>query len=311
MKKVALTLALFFSFVLTANAQDDTNPFEAAAETCARTDDPEACLTTYGFRCHGSPARQTAVDAYRLSCNAPTGDGRNHHVQMLKHRGEWAIQYSRTSELASSHDDEPRTDPDAMLSAYVQEQMTNHNTQSSGTLLGSTGVIDFNTGVRREGGVLVLRGVCGSVIPPRYSPQQADRIHSQVRQECEARMLRSMQMLGPTPDNETYRVAAAHEIDWESSPVTVSADVDAIIVEGRYTFPSGHRPCLYVSDCCSTAGTMYLGNCREPTETELTAISACLEDKVRIRTPEFEACLREQDLRVGCELQPDGSKICY
>ena len=311
MKEVALALALLSSIFMTAKAQDNPSPFEAAAEACVQTDDPEACLTTYGFRCHGSPARQTAVDAYRLGCNAPTGDGRNHFVQMLKHRGEWTIEYSRTSELASSHDDEPRTDPDAMLAAYVDERMANRHTQSSGTTLGSTGVIDFKTVVRREGGALVLHGMCGSVIPPRHGPEHGDRVQAAVRQECEARMLRSMRMLGPTPDGETYRVAAEHEIVWESSPVTVSADVDAIIVEGLYTFPSGHRPCRYVSGCCSSAGTMYLGNCREPTETELTAISACLEDQVRIRTPEFEACLREQDIRAGCELQPDGSKICY
>ena len=307
MKKLALTIALYLSVAHSVVAQEGSGAFEDAARACVQTEDPEACLTTYGFDCHGSPASQTAVDAYRIGCNAPTGDGRLHFVQMLEHGGEWTIEASHSYDIDYGYDDEPGDDPNSMLAAYVQERMADHHTQSSGTADGSAGLIDFVTGVRREDGVLILRGVCGSVIRAGHT----DRHSADLLEECERWMLRSMRMLGPTPDHEPFRIASVQDISWESAPVSVSANVDAYIVEGRLALPAGHRPCRYVSGCCSQKGTMYLQNCREPNETELVAISACLEDRVPIRTPEFEACLRDQDIRVGCELQPDGSSICY
>jgi len=55
----------------------------------------------------------------------------------------------------------------------------------------------------------------------------------------------------------------------------------------------------------------YLGSCRILTENELQAIKSCLAEGLPSRSEEYAACLREAGVKVGCDEQADGSRICY
>ncbi len=58
-------------------------------------------------------------------------------------------------------------------------------------------------------------------------------------------------------------------------------------------------------------GAIYLDSCRVPTDSELQTIDACLAEGRHRGSEEFFGCLRAAGVKIGCEEQADGARICY
>jgi len=294
------TLLVFFASVAAGTSHSEPN---------SQTEEPGACMEGYGFRCEwvGLPSR--SVGAYALGCNARLSDGRLHFVQILHADGGWNVEVEETYLPDRGTEEQTAEDPRSILSAYVSEAMGDYQMHSSGDDI--SGVLSeplyIETGTRRQGGQIDVRAVCGVLL----GDESNDAVPVMARSACERRMLRTIKLLSQPKDASPYRAAGAGEIEWEDKTVTlVSGDI-VLVVEGRYTFPKNHRPCRWMSDCCLGHGPAYLDSCRSPTEREMQAVKTCMAEGLRRRSGEFSGCLRDANVKVGCDEQADGSRICY
>ncbi len=309
MKRSLCTSLLTTVLMCSAQALDGQLPHELAAEECIKTDDVGACMQGFGFTCDRLASPQTAIGAFRLSCNAPLADGRLHFVQMQNDTEEWTIERQRSYFPDSApYNIEPLEGPLSNLADYIQDQMANMTLLHSGTeetMQRSRIVFEVRSG--SAGDTMALMAICGTEL----DGEPSDALVGDIRSHC-GRLLRRNIVRFAQPDGDSpYRVYGMDETTWTTTRTIVGADLDALLLEGRYLFPSNHTPCRFISDCCSRDGSMYLESCREPSVTEHEAIVVCLERGLRIRTGRFHECLREQDVPVGCELQSDGSSLCY
>ncbi len=305
---LGLIVLLAFSVppVSRAGTEDDENL--RIAETCVSAENPKACMEAYGNRCRQSRSLSTSLDAQHLGCNRPLGDGRMYFTQMAYDDGHWVIenQHSYLPELA---EDKPAyEDPQAALSAYITGEMKGFSMMSGGSLMGRRPKpFSFETGRGKEGEERVLRAVCGALIVG--VPDET--LASDVLAACERALLRTIRQLSQPAESGPFRASGANEIEWQTRSATLLSGDAALIVTGRHVFQPEFRPCLLISDCCSLDGQSYLMSCRTPTDAERQAISSCLERERRPWSEEFQSCLREQQVKVGCEDQPDGSRLCY
>jgi hypothetical protein len=235
-------------------------------------------------------------------------DGRLHFVQILYDDGGWAIEFQKTYMPEPVVADNVEEDPDSILAAYVREEMTNYNMHSSGLrpeYLNEP--IHAETGTRRSGEQLIMRTVCGVIV----GADPDETFLMGVKYECTQNLLRAIMKLSQSQSDSPYRAAGTSEIEWQSATVTLASNDFAFIADGRYVFPQDHKSCRRMSNCCSEDGSLFLDSCREPTEPELDAIKSCLGRGLRGRSAEYFECLRAHDVKVGCEEQADGSRICY
>ena len=307
----ALRLFLFLAMTMPVglHAQEEAGEQSEIVETCIQAQEPGVCLKSYGYVCHQRRSFSRSLEAYRLSCNLALPGGRYHFVQALYDDGGWTVENQHTY---LPEQDEIRTeaeDSGLALSAYVSEQMKNYSVHSSMT--GSSeyidGRLDIITGTRRQGEQIAVRAVCGVVLDGQLS----ETVSMRTRAECEKYMLRTIMKVSQPQSASPYRAAGADEVEWNSkTAVLVSSDI-AFIVDGRYTFTQEHTPCLWISGCCSTDGSIYLDSCRVPTEAELQAVKSCLSQGLQPRSEDFFACMREANVKIGCDEQADGSRVCY
>ena len=199
--------------------------------------------------------------------------------------------------------------PDLALSAYLHEQFTGYSSHASGGI-GIEDIqrpVSFMTGIRRREQGFELRALCGVLVDG--DPDNA--LRESLVTGCEEKLLRTIKRLSQSPEPGPYRAAGAAEIDWQSRvAVLVTSDV-AYVMEGRYANSQNYTPCLFIDSCCPLNGSLYLDSCREPTDAEWQGIDHCQSEGLGCRSPEYLACLREQGVKVGCETQPDGSRLCY
>ncbi|MGI9224465.1 MAG: hypothetical protein ACR2QX_08330 [Woeseiaceae bacterium] len=217
---------------------------------------------------------------------------------------------SITATADSPYDmNEIANDPELALSAYLYEQSPEHSQHSGGGMgiEGTDRSIAFTTGAKRREDGIDMYALCGFITDGELD----DELHAPLRAECEERLLRTIKKLSQPAEPGPYRAAGASEITWQSRVVTLITSDIAYVVEGHYLSDQQFTPCLRISDCCSTNGALYLDSCREPTEAEWKAIDYCQAKGLGCRSPDYMACLREQDIKAGCEPQPDGSRLCY
>lgn len=199
--------------------------------------------------------------------------------------------------------------PDLALSAYLHEQFSGYLSHANGGL-GIEDIqqsVSFMTGAQRTDQGLDMRALCGVVV----DGDPDDALRQALVAGCEETFLRTIKKLSQPAEPGPYRAGGAAEIDWQSRIVTLITSDVALVVEGRYTNSQKYTPCLLIDSCCPLNGTLYLDSCREPTDTEWQAIDHCQSKGLGCRSPEYLTCLREQGVKVGCEAQPDGSRLCH
>ena len=310
----ALRLFLFLAIAMpvVSYADEESGESSEIVEICIQAQEPVVCLKSYGFVCHQSRRYDMSLEAYGLGCNLALADGRYHFVQVLYDDGGWAVENQHTY---LPEQDEIRTeaeDTGLALSNYVHEEMKNHSIllSRSGTVVGSghlNGPSEIEIGTRRQGEQIGLRAVCGAAL----GDQPNEMASMGIEALCEDTLLRSIVMYSQPQAPGPYRAAGAAEIDWSSKTATLASSDTALIIEGNYTFPQKHRPCRFINDCCATESHIYLDSCRVPTESELEAVKICLARDLQSLTEEYFACMREADVKIGCDEQADGSRICY
>ena len=266
-------------------------------------------MESYGFKCHGSRMPSRSFDAYVLACNLDLSNGRYHFVQMLYDKGGWNIEHQETYASEPEEDPDAAEDSQLALTVYIHEEMRNYSTHGGGSVPSEYGAapLRFEMGTRKHGEHMVLRAVCGVVTDGLPN----EKVSMGTKSGCEKWLLGTIMRLSQPQAAGPYRAAGATEIEWKSKTVTLVSSDLALIFEGRYTFASKHAPCRLMSGCCSDDGPIYLDSCRVPTEVELQVIESCLAKELRLHSEEYFDCLRDADVKVGCDEQADGSRICY
>ncbi len=307
----ALRLFLFLAMVMPVGsyAEEEAGEHSEIVETCIQAQEPGVCFKSYGYVCHQRRSYSRSLEAYRLSCNLALPGGRYHYVQALYDDGGWAVENQHTY---LPEPDEVRTeaeDSGLALSAYVSEQMKSYRGQSgqSGSHREPDKHVEIQTGTRKEDKYRVIRALCAMTFDS-YPDQAA---LSNFNSECETQLLRTIRMISQPEEAGPFRAAGPSEIEWQSRTVVLASADNAVVFDGRYVFESDQTPCLWISDCCSTDGYMYLDSCRVPTEAELQSVKSCLSQGLQPRSEDFFACMREANVKIGCDEQADGSRICY
>jgi len=199
--------------------------------------------------------------------------------------------------------------PDLALSAYLYDQSSKYSQHAGGgmNIESSERPVSFTTGAKRRDKSIDMLALCGVIV----EGEPDDVLQESLLAGCEERLLRTIKKLSQPAEPGPYRAAGASEIDWQSRVVTLITSDIAFVVEGHHTSNQQFTPCLWIDSCCKTNGALYLDSCREPSEVEWRAIDHCQSMGLGCRSPEYLACLREQGVKAGCELQPDGSRLCY
>ncbi len=280
----------------------------SVADTCVAEADPLSCLESYGYECHSQRDYHESLVARQIGCNLQLADGQKRFVQMEFDGSTWTTTSDHVYDPQPYVPASPYADMGEALTDYVQAEMRGFVTGISSSGSSSTGTYtDEITGVRREGDTRLFRAVCGVTVNER----PVDSFSAETKSHCEKLLLSTMKSMTEPPGGQPFRAGGASQIDWHSELVTLKSGDRALIVEGRSLQPRPGPACRSISDCCATDGVMYLDSCRTPTDSEFAAIADCLADDLQPRTAEFMGCLRAQNVKVGCEDQPDGSRLCY
>lgn len=292
--------------VVAASGEDEQ--YLQVGRTCVEAREPDVCMASYGFECSIGRTPCESRLAQLLSCNLDLGDGRAHFVQMTYDGNNWGIDLEKTYVLEYEAPRIPEENPDVALSGYLRQQMDGYSGYDSGSGTDGHGVhTGLEIGVRRQGVDLQMRALCGFT----YAEMPDESVSARWRSDCERRLYRMIKSLSQSDPAGPYRVAGPSEIEWQTHSATLVSGHNALILDGRYSFPEGHRPCRDISDCCSEDGALYLQSCRTPTETELKAIDQCLEAGHGRGSDDFVGCLRAAGVKAGCQVQDDGSYLCY
>ena len=199
--------------------------------------------------------------------------------------------------------------PELALDVYFYEQFSGFSVQGSGSLRAeiSNPSVSFMAGGRRGDKGFDMLVLCGVFVDG--TPDE--NLHEPLSTGCEKEFLHTVKKLSQPAEPGPYRAAGPSAIEWQSRTVTLITSEVAYVIEGRYTSSQDYRPCLWIDSCCKINGALYLDSCREPTEAEWKTIDYCQSMGLGCRSDKYMACLREQGLKVGCESQDDGSRICY
>ena len=304
--RLLLVSASLFLAASTAAAQSD-DALSGISKDCARSSDPVACMTSFGFTCEKSRSLRTSTTAEQLGCNVDLGNGQYRFVQMINDGAGWIVDAETDYKNAYDGPPQPHEDPSEALKSFRDSRMAGYRRYSSGSGGSSTGHNSaYATGARSTDGRLAARAVCGSI--ELESPDAVD--DSWLPEDCEERLTSLLRKLAQVDPDEPFRIPSPNDYQWQRETAIIESGHTADVMVGDYSFAEAHTPCRRKSDCCSKDGAYYLKSCRAPTEPDRQAIDQCLADTEMYPYDEFEACLRSKDVVVGCELQPDGSSIC-
>lgn len=309
-----VTKAIYVALIISATAptfcwaETGKEQYLELGELCAGAQLPGVCMASYGFKCHQSRRPDTSIEAYVLGCNLDLGDGRYYFVQMLYDNGGWNVELEETYRPEYSQTETPVEDAALALSYYIRHAMQGYSMHSSGAGYARIDKAQYyEIGTRRDDGRIAVRAMCGVI----YDVPLDEAVSMQVKSDCEGHLLRTVKYLGQQRKISPYRVAGPSEFEWESRFARLVSGHTALVWKGRYTFAEEHTPCRWMSDCCSATGSVYLDSCRVPTEGELRTIETCLAEEETHYSEEFFDCLRTAGVKVGCEEQSDGTRVCY
>lgn len=211
-------------------------------------------------------------------------------------------------------DREEYVDPAPALRQYMREKSRRLGLHSFGGGMDSVEgtSIDFydlhGNRILRPG--IELFQFCGTVVDEEPDPAFRGRFQA----ACETQFLQYMKRFTQPAEPGPYRVPAPSEVVWQEQFVTLATNQMALILDGRYTDPDQPAPCIRTPDCCNVEGLAYLDSCFPPDDAGWQAIAQCEELGLKSTAEpgsKWQQCLRDHGIRVGCEGQPDGSRICY
>ena len=84
-------LLLITAIPLVSHAETADETHTSVAQLCAAAENPETCLVSYGYQCHGGRDFYRSLDAQLLSCNLLLPNTQAHFVQMSYVDGGWSI----------------------------------------------------------------------------------------------------------------------------------------------------------------------------------------------------------------------------
>jgi len=308
-KKVLAYLSVVLPFAVVAEVDDlEVQHYNAIPGSCVATEDPRACMESYEYRCEHVNGTHIAVAAYYLSCNAQLSNGRAHFAQILFDGEGWVVELQHVYVPEPVIEQDEPTEPDLILQAYIQRQFRDDE-----SIIASSGsehmgrLIVSSIGDSRHSNVMAMRALCGIIVDEGPGPEEVYA----TKKHCNSRLLRSIKMFGQSDQSSPFRVAGANEIRWREMSAVLKSNDSAYVLEGRYEFPEGHVSCRLQPQCCSSSLSYYLDSCREPKEGEEAVVNACLAEGRKRKTKEYEHCLQSNGVRIGCEAQDDGSRLCY
>ena len=304
-------LVLLLAMPVSRAEEPGKSQYQEVGESCAATQDPLVCMESYGFRCEQSWNPEASLGGQHLACNVDLGGGRKHFVQMVFDGAEWRFDSQHSYDYKPRTPRMPQEKASDALAQHFRQSMARYQSHTRGT--GSDGERYYKTfsDTHRVDGRVEVIAACGMTGGPVNEGSNENSDAATLVTKCEQHLLDTVISLGQSKPGEVYRIAALSDTAWEKNIVTLLSGDTALIVEGRYQFEKPHTPCREISDCCPRDGSYYLNSCRTPTEQELHVIEACLATEDRVASEEFTTCLRSGGVKVGCELQPDGSRICY
>lgn len=308
-RSIAVWLSLLLSSPLAAAAEDlEEAHYASIPERCVTDVDPRACLESNGYECRRHSGMSIAMNAYWLGCNARLSTGRAHFAQLMFDGSDWIVETQRVYTPEPVRERVEPYEPDEMLERYLYSLIENGQTFGGGMKPDESGhLIVDQVELDRRADTWTLRVLCGLVV----EQSATERASTIVRRECQKRALKITRNLSQADQTSPFRAPGANELYWSESLATLESGDTAVIAEARHQFPQGHVACRLRSHCCSGPGSTFLGSCRAPTEAEETAVDACLGIGLRARTTEYTECLIANGVKVGCEMQDDGSRLCY
>lgn len=309
MKNFGQLLLLTIAVPAMSQPVNDVDEYGEIGETCVQSTDPAACMESYGFQCEAYRRPEVTAAAYYLACNMTLSNGLQQYAQLLNDGMGWSVESQGTH---NSDDDEylaPADDADLALTDYIRQELNRHAVLSSGNKNADQfkNPFAYSTGMLRGDGNRKLRSLCGLVLDGPI-----DEINSAKLQKlCEEELLERIRLLSQSEATSPYIAAGAAELQWESNNVFIASGDAALIIEGRYTFAEGHKSCRLTNDCCLGDGLGYFESCRPVSEAEIESAMSCLAAGLKLQSEPYYDCLREADVKVGCEEQSDGSRVCY
>lgn len=308
MKAIA-TFGVLLPLLAAADPQDlEVEHYESIPQECIATEDPLACLSSHGYVCNRIDGTQLAVAAYRLSCNGNLSNERKHFAQLLFDGVGWVVETQEAYIPDRVREPDRPIEPDLILDAYVRSQIGDDEWSGGGISTFYMGrSIAVHIGNNRRGNAMAMRALCGLIVDEE--PDRSAR--NALQEECENRFLRSIMMTSQPDQKSPFRAAGAQEIRWSEMHTELNSGDSALVLEARYDFSEGHVSCRLLPHCCSRTGSIYLDSCREPTEHEETAVNGCLAEGLKRRSTDYDDCLRSRGVKVRCEEQNDGGRLCY
>ena len=204
-------------------------------------------------------------------------------------------------------EDNEATSTDLAVHQYFITIRDQHSGLSSGAQRAGDYHLRFNIDAHRQASGTTINALCAVTIDGEIAPTS----RTLVLKGCKMRLLRSIANISQTSRSSPYRAAGENELRWTTHYATIATGELIFVMDGTYVLPPSVRPCRFISDCCDLDGVLQLGSCRTPTAEERSAIEHCQEQGHGCRSDEYFECLRQQDLKVGCYDQPDGSRLCY
>jgi hypothetical protein len=248
------------------------------------------------------------MTAYSLGCNARLSNGHNHFAQLMFDGSNWVVETQRIYTPEPVSERVQSDDPIEILLRHVRSLSGDGWSIGGGIKSDASGnMIASDVNLNRYVDPWTLNVVCGLLV----QQDAAEDPPALLRRECQDRALKAIRDLSQSEPKVPFRAAGASELFWSESLATLESADTAFIAEARYQFPRGHVACRLRGDCCPGPGPAFLGSCREPTQAEKAAIDACLALGLRARTAEYTECLVANGVKVGCEPQDDGSRLCY
>lgn len=208
----------------------------------------------------------------------------------------------------------PAIDPGPAFEQYTSRMARDIGAHSSGSGMESFENLsadyhEFHASRILRPGIELFQ-VCGTVVDGDSDPALPEALQA----ACEAHFLVYMKRFMEPAERGPYRVPAISEVTWQEQFVTLSTNQMALFVEGRYSNPDQPAPCIRTADCCNVEALNYLDSCFAPDDNAWGAIAQCEQLGLSSSTDQdsgWQQCLRSFGVKVGCEYQPDGSRICY
>jgi hypothetical protein len=190
---------------------------------------------------------------------------------------------------------------------FVTDQARGSNSLSSGGSSAGTRFMQISVHMVRTDNDAVMETICAVVVDGVIDSDSRDA----AEQGCTTSFLHMIAKISQPDRMSPYRAAGRNELEWWSRYASIASGDLVFVLTGRYRFPVGHRSCRLLNNCCDMEGSRFLQSCRTPSADENKAIDICAAEFPSPCSSQYKHCLQDRGIKIGCEDQDDGSRICY